>query len=120
MAKHPKPWYRKSRGVWYVQIDGRQYNLGPDREKAFISCYQMMAGSHRSAPSARIAEPESLAVIFDKFLDWTQRNRAPRTYDWYSERLQAFIQFKTRLRHSICPVVLPTASPGSMIRLFRP
>ena len=31
MSHHPKPWYRKSRNVWYVEIDGKQHNLGPDR-----------------------------------------------------------------------------------------
>jgi hypothetical protein len=30
MAHHPEPWYRKSRGVWHVQIDGKQHNLGAD------------------------------------------------------------------------------------------
>lgn len=30
----PKPWYRPSRGVWYVTIDGTQHNLGPDPVKA--------------------------------------------------------------------------------------
>lgn len=28
-TKYPKPWYRPARGVWYVTIDGKQFNLGP-------------------------------------------------------------------------------------------
>ena len=31
----PKPWFRKSRGFWMVQIAGVQHNLGPDKEQAF-------------------------------------------------------------------------------------
>ena len=33
MPRFPKPWYRKNRRRWFVQIDGKQVNLGPDREK---------------------------------------------------------------------------------------
>ncbi len=35
----PKPFYRKSRDTWYVEIDGRQVNLGKDREVAFQRCH---------------------------------------------------------------------------------
>jgi hypothetical protein len=31
----PKPFYRKSRDTWYVEVDGRQINLGKDREPLF-------------------------------------------------------------------------------------
>jgi integrase/recombinase XerD len=34
-SKFPKPWFRKDRGLWYVQLHGRQYNLGREREPAF-------------------------------------------------------------------------------------
>ena len=39
----PKPFYRKSRDTWYVQIDGRQINLGKDRETAFQRYHAIMA-----------------------------------------------------------------------------
>jgi hypothetical protein len=29
---YPKPFFRAPRGLWYVQIDGRQVNLGPDTD----------------------------------------------------------------------------------------
>jgi hypothetical protein len=35
MPHFPKPFFKKSRGVWYVEIDRHQYNLGPDRDEAF-------------------------------------------------------------------------------------
>lgn len=35
--------------------------------------------------------PESLVGIIDAFLDWTNRNRAPDTYEWYRYRLQRFV-----------------------------
>jgi integrase len=35
--------------------------------------------------------PESLVNIIDAFLEWTDRNRAPDTYEWYRYRLQRFV-----------------------------
>ena len=29
--------------------------------------------------------------MIDLFLDWCEKNRAGRTYDWYRERLQSFV-----------------------------
>jgi hypothetical protein len=29
MSHYPKPFFRKSRGLWYVQIADKQHNLGP-------------------------------------------------------------------------------------------
>jgi len=29
--RKPKPWFRKSTRTWYVQLDGRQVPLGPDK-----------------------------------------------------------------------------------------
>ena len=88
MAKHPRPWYRRSRGVWYVQLHGKQYNLGPNREEAFRKFHQIMA-----SPEPAVVQSDSLAVILDKFLEWTKNNRAYGTYDWYQKRLQEFLSF---------------------------
>ncbi len=90
MARQPKPWYRKSRGLWYVQIDGKQVNLGRDRKAAMQRFHELMA-----QPRQRSLPAESLAVLFDRFLDWNQRHRAPRTYEYYQEKLQDFLNFAT-------------------------
>jgi hypothetical protein len=37
MPRYPKPFFRKSRQLWYVQLAGRQVNLGPDRDAAFAA-----------------------------------------------------------------------------------
>jgi len=34
MPRDPKPWFRKDRDAWFVSINGRRYNLGPDRDAA--------------------------------------------------------------------------------------
>lgn len=43
MPHFPKPFFRKSRSLWYVELDGKQVNLGPDREAAFKRYHQFMA-----------------------------------------------------------------------------
>src|ERR1700735_1382672 len=35
IMKFPKPFFRKAKHAWYVQLGKRQVSLGPDREKAF-------------------------------------------------------------------------------------
>lgn len=86
MAHFPKPFFKKHRGVWYVEIDRRQINLGPDKDDAFRRYHQLMARPHEQQ-----APTESVAFITDAFLEWVQRNRAPDTYEWYRYRLQRFL-----------------------------
>jgi integrase len=86
MAHFPKPFFKKARGVWYVEIKRKQINLGPDRDEAFRTYHAMMA-----QPQRQSAASGSLAAIFDAFLEWVQINRAPDTYEWYRYRLQRFL-----------------------------
>ncbi len=87
MARPPKPWYRKSRNVWCVQINGKQHNLGPDRAPAFQRFHELMA-----KPKRRHVAPESVAAVIDAFLEWTKNHRAPKTYEWYLQRCQWFME----------------------------
>ena len=90
MAHFPKPWFRASRGLWYVQLHGEQVNLGPDKDAAFRRYHEIMA----SPPQPVVAPPpasERLAVLFDRFLEWVEKNQAPDTYQWYHYRLQLFL-----------------------------
>jgi integrase len=85
MPHHPKPWFRPSRNRWYVEIDGKQYNLGPDETQAFGRYHDLM----RSRP--REKADVSLAVgVLDAFLDWAKENKAARTYEWYQRHCEAF------------------------------
>jgi len=84
VKKFPKPWYRPGRGVWYVTLGGKQHNLGPTRRKPSSGT------SSCSPPAAPPVPGESVLALIDKFLDWCQRERKPRTYEWYRWRLQLF------------------------------
>jgi len=88
VPKFPKPFFRAPRGLWYVQLDGKQINLGPDRDAAFASYHELMA---RPRPSRRPVATESVAAVLDAFLDWCQLHRAARTYKWYRDYLQSFV-----------------------------
>ncbi|MHB8860942.1 MAG: tyrosine-type recombinase/integrase [Pirellulaceae bacterium] len=85
MARRPKPWFRKGRG-WFVQVDGTQLNLGRDKQLAFERFYELMR--EQKSP---VAPAQSVAVVFDEFLEWTANHRAENTYRWYRERLQRFL-----------------------------
>lgn len=87
MARPRKPWFRKSNKRWYVEFQGKQVNLGPDKKAALQHFHELMAQPEpdRSAPrTGTISLPE----LVDQFLDWVQRNRAPDTYEWYRYRLE--------------------------------
>lgn len=83
----PKPFFKKARKSWYVEINRKQIKLGSDKEEAFQQCHQLMQQPAEEATTS----PESLVGIVDAFLDWTHRNRAPDTYAWYRYRLQRFV-----------------------------
>ena len=82
MPHFPKPFFKKSRGLWYVEVDRRQINLGPDRDAAFRRYHEIM-----SQPGEQKVSPESLAVI----VDWVSKHRSPHTFEWYRYRLQRLL-----------------------------
>ena len=81
--RFPKPWYRPSRGVWYVTLNGSQINLGSDKKLAFEQYKELIA-------KRPVISADSVLAIFDSFLDWAYRNRAIRTYEFYRDRLEDF------------------------------
>lgn len=87
MPHFPKPFFRRSRGLYYVQLRGKQINLGADRVAAFARYHELMT----QVPPAVVPSDDVISII-DAFLDWCQQHRAPRTYDWYKERLQSFVE----------------------------
>ncbi len=93
MKKFPKPWFRPSRNTWFVTFDGKQINLGSDKEAAFARYKELLA-----RPQPVQTTSDALAAIIDAFLEWTQKHRSPDTYEWYRYRLQRFIERHADLR----------------------
>lgn len=81
MPHFAKPWHRKGRG-WFLQLNGKQVKLGDDRKEAFDRYHQLMAGE--TPTGIQVSE------IIDGFLDWCQRHRAAKTYQWNKYRCDSF------------------------------
>jgi len=87
MARHPKPWFWKARGCWFVTLNGKRHNLGPEKKVAHDRFHQLM-----SQPRKRVIRTDSVVAIIDAFLDWCEKHRSPDTYEWYRYRLQRFAE----------------------------
>ncbi len=85
MKKFPKPWFRPTRGVWYVTLDGKQHNLGPDKNRAFEAYKKLLA-----EPKKRDIPSDAVVSMIDQYLEWCKKHRRPETYRWYLDRLQEF------------------------------
>lgn len=99
MPRFRKPFFRADRGLWYVQLNGRQINLGAEKDAAFAAYHQMMGGRSPAVPApsaapvaAAASQQRLLVVVIDEFLDWCEKHRAPDTYRWYKDRLNEFCQ----------------------------
>ena len=88
MPHFPKPYFRKNRQTWTVQINGHQHNLGRDRDAAFKQYHELMA---TPTPQEAPQKPSgSVLSIIEKYLDWCKEHRSPATFEWYRWRLQHF------------------------------
>jgi integrase len=45
------------------------------------------------------ADGPTVAEIFEKYLGWCRNHRAPRTYEWYRDHIQGFIDFRPAVAH---------------------
>ncbi len=116
MAHQPKPFFRTGRG-WYVQLGTQQLKLAPgpqnaETEKAaWAAFHSLMVERAKPTPTAtHAAHPAALTVaeVFDKFLDWCQKHRSPRTYEWSRGHIQAFCDHLPN----------PLATPAADLRPF--
>ena len=69
MAHYPKPFYKKARRLWYVEINRKQINLRPDKDEAFRRYHQLMM-----EPREGKVAMDSLAGSADAFLSWHKKN----------------------------------------------
>ena len=59
MPHFPKPFFRASHGLWYVQIAGQQHNLGPDEDATFTAYHALMSKSVAKA----VVTAESVVAV---------------------------------------------------------
>ncbi len=113
-----KPWYRKSKGKWYVEIRGKQNPLGAHPEDApppkkwrngWNAPPQIMGAFHKlmAADPAAIPKTDELRVcqVFDLFLDYSEKHHKPETYRGYRDFLQDFSEmYGTLLARELKPL----------------
>jgi integrase len=110
-SKFPKPFFRSARNCWFVQIGGKQVRLHPDEAEAMRLYHELMAS--RAKPgvtnpiSARADGALSVAEVFDKFLDWCGRHREARTFSWYRDHIQSFLDHLGRAAGLPAPALKP-------------
>ena len=75
MAHFPKPFFRPARRLWYVQLNGKQVNLGADKDAAFTEYHRLMQ-ERLKAQVTPAAQQRLVVVILDEFLDWCEKHRA--------------------------------------------
>jgi hypothetical protein len=91
MPHFPKPFFRSKKNRWYVQLDGKHVNLGPDRADAFRRYYEIMAARKQPIPVTPPSDEPLLVEELDAFLDWCLKHRAKRTFESYEERIKSFL-----------------------------
>lgn len=106
MARTPSPWYWPERNGWFTILDGKRHSLGdhpadsppPAKRKgkwvppaSIATAFHALLAGPKHPPAPRIQSGLTVAELFDKFLDWTQRHKAARTYEWYRDHLQKFL-----------------------------
>ena len=96
MARRAVPWYRKSRKSWFVVLDGKQVNLGPDKTEAFRLFHEMQARPKSARPVVSSDDfVETIAVLF---VEWCSKHRAIETAKWYKDHIQSFLDHVGDLR----------------------
>jgi integrase len=95
--RQPKPFYRNQTRSFYVQLDGRQINLGPDEAEAYRRWHLLMAGANEAVIEAMnepIDKPQAITVqqLVKRYLGWQdgQSKLKPRTKEWYKSHLKSF------------------------------
>ena len=72
--RQPKPWFRKQTRSWYLQLDGKQINLGAKKRDAWNKYHEIMANGRASTRTLTVVR------LTEKYLAWCEHNLAPATF----------------------------------------
>lgn len=82
----PKPWKRKATGNWMLEVNGKQINLGKDKDEAFKE-YKRLIHERGLAPNDSAAY--SLHDVVDAYWLYVKRTKKPSTIDQRRGLLQS-------------------------------
>jgi integrase len=109
--KQPKPWFRKAKNAWYVEIENTQHFLGrhpadatpPQKSKktrqwnpppAILDAFHKLM-AEQSRPCENIpAIPLSVVQVCDQFLGHSQKHNDAETYKWYKSYLDDLCNYR--------------------------
>lgn len=83
--RQPKPFFRKFTKSWYVQIRGKQINLGRDKKQAWAKYQQLIA-----SPDELDSHTTTVVALFERYLEWVAPNRAEASYNAACRYLTSF------------------------------
>lgn len=86
MARPAKPWFWKQKNIWCVTISGRRIRLDKEKDEAFRKFHAIKAEQLE-------LNQDSLLVVMDELLDWTQKHRRPGTYRFYVEHCKQLMDW---------------------------
>lgn len=89
MGRALKPWKRKDRGWWYVEVDGKQVRLSKVKSEA----EEMVKQIKRDRILNKSHSPVTVIELLDRYLTWCETNRAAKTLRWYKDFLRDFTEF---------------------------
>jgi integrase len=81
MARPPRPWYRKDRGVWMVVVNGTRHNLGPEKGPALRAFHALLAGGGVLTPPPAATPSLTFAELVDRFQEYRKGRVAPDTHE---------------------------------------
>ena len=79
----PTPWLRKQNQTWYVQLEGRQINLGRNKKEAFAEYLKLM---HLGVPKS----DQTVRQVLDAYWNWAKSNLAEETCNSRKAALTTF------------------------------
>lgn len=86
----PSFFFRQRTKQWYVQIGWRQAPLGRDNEAAKARYHALMLDPSEVDPP--------IADVAEAFLEWSEKNRDPATYDYYARFIRSFVREVVEVR----------------------
>ena len=93
MARFRKPYFKKSHACWYVNLDGKNVRLSPDKDEAHERYHDLMKLRKQAARFATPGEPAPVLLghLLDQFLAAGFKGKAAATKNWYSDKLTRFV-----------------------------
>jgi len=85
-----EPFWRSERNCWYVQSGTRQIRLSTDKDEAWRLWHEFMARPPEADRPVAPGPDVQVIEILDAYLDWCQKHKAERTYEWSRENIQRF------------------------------